>query len=75
MEVGLGRGGIVLDVDPVPAPPTEKGHSTLSPTCRVMSIVVKRLPIAATAELLLNFVTFIMLLSYEIFLRVLLLQT
>jgi len=47
-EVGLGPGDIVLDGDP--APPTERGTAT-SPTFRPMSIVFKRSPISATAEL------------------------
>jgi len=47
-EVGLGPGDIVLDGDP--APPW-KGAQQL-PTFRPMSIVAKRLPISATAELL-----------------------
>jgi len=46
-ELGLGPGDIVLDWHP--APPA-KGHST--PTFRPMSIVAKRSPISATAELL-----------------------
>ena len=47
MEVGLGPGDIVLDGDP--APP--KGAQ---PPIFQTSIVAKRSPIAATAELLLN---------------------
>jgi len=45
---GLGLGDIVLDGDP--APPHGKWSS--SPTFRLMSIVAKRSPISATAELL-----------------------
>jgi len=48
-EVGLGSGDIVLDGDP--APPTEKGTAA-RPHFRPMSIVAKRSPISATAELL-----------------------
>jgi len=48
MEVVLGPGDIVLDEDL--APPTEMGIT--APTFRPMSIVAKRLPISATAELL-----------------------
>jgi len=58
-EVGLGSGDIVLDGDP--APPTEKLHSSppLFIPClfRRMSIVAKRLPISATAELFLTLLT------------------
>ena len=50
-EVCLGRGDIVLDGDPVLLPPPKKGHSP--PNFRPMSIVAKRLPTSATAELLL----------------------
>ena len=50
-EVGLGPGHIVLDGDP--ALP-QKGAQQ-PPTFRPMSIVAKRSPISATAELLLNF--------------------
>jgi len=46
-EVGLSPGD-VLDGDP--APPTERG--TAGPTFRLMSIVARRSPISATAELL-----------------------
>jgi len=57
-EVGLGPGDIVLDGDPVPAPsPTKRGTEAL--TFWPMSIVAKRLPMSATAELLLKF-TYIM---------------
>jgi len=49
-KVGLGLVDIVLDGDP--APPTERG--TAAPTFRPVSIVVKRSPISATAELLLR---------------------
>ena len=48
-EVGLGPGNIVLDGDP--ARPLEKGGTTAS-TLWPMSIVAKRSPISATAELL-----------------------
>jgi len=48
-EIGLGPGHIVLDGDTVPLP--ERG--TAAPlTSRPMSIVAKRWPISATAELL-----------------------
>jgi len=48
-EVGLSPGHIVLDGDP--AFPTEKG-TTAPLAFRPMSIVTKRSPISATAELL-----------------------
>jgi len=48
-ELGLGPGDIVLDGDLVPH---GKGHSTC--TYRHMSIVAKRSPMSATAELLLH---------------------
>ena len=48
-EVGLGPGHIVLDGDPAPLP-TERG--TAAPTFRLISIVDKRSPISAAAELL-----------------------
>jgi len=51
-EVGLRSDDIVLDGDR--APPTERGTAS-SPTFRPMSIVAKRSPISATAELLLFF--------------------
>ena len=47
-EVGLHPGNIVLDVDPA-SPPMERG--TAAPTFWPMSIVAKRSPISATAEL------------------------
>jgi len=47
-EVSRGPGQIVLDRDPAPH---GKGHSS-PPTFRPMSIVAKRTPISATAELL-----------------------
>jgi len=53
-EVGLVPGRIVLDGDT--APP-RKGAQQL-PTFRPMSIVAKRLPISATAELLCIFLNF-----------------
>jgi len=46
-EVGLGPSDIVLDGDPAPL---EMG--TAAPTFRPMSVVAKRSPISATAELL-----------------------
>jgi len=49
-EVGLGPGHIVLDGEPA-LPSPKKG--TLPPNFRPMSIVAKRSPISATAELLL----------------------
>jgi len=51
MEVGLGPSHTVLDGYPAPVP-NGKGHS--SPTFRPVSIVAKRSPISATAELLLS---------------------
>jgi len=50
-QVGLGPGEVVLDGDL--APPTERGTSAI--TFRPMSIVAKRSPISATAELLLRY--------------------
>jgi len=52
-EIGLGPSDIVLDEDP--APP-RKGAQHL-PTFRPMSIVAKRSPISAAAELLLKLAT------------------
>jgi len=49
-EIGLGSGYIVLDGDPAPHSPAERG--TAAPTFRPMSVVAKRSPISATAELL-----------------------
>jgi len=49
-EVGLSPGDIVLDGDPAPLPP-RKGARTAAPIFRPMSIVAKRSPISATAEL------------------------
>jgi len=49
MKVGLGPGYIVFDWDPGPA--TVRGIA--APIFRPMSIVAKRSPISATAELLL----------------------
>ena len=49
--VGLGPGDIVLGGDPAP-PVTERG--TAAPTFQPMSIVAKRSPISATAEILYN---------------------
>jgi len=48
-EVGLGPDYIVLDGDPVGPSPRQQPLSTF----RFMSIVAKRSPISATAELLL----------------------
>jgi len=48
MEVGIGPGHIVLDGDPVP--PYERG--TEASSFLPVSIVAKRSPISATAELL-----------------------
>jgi len=48
VEIGLGPGHTVLNGNP--APPSKRGHS--SPTFRPMSIVAKRSPISATAEVL-----------------------
>jgi len=47
-EIGLVPGHIVLDGDPVGTQPLQQPL----PTFRPMSIVVKRSPISATAELL-----------------------
>ena len=47
-EVALSPGDTVLDGDPPPL--TERG--TVALTCRPMSILAKRSPISATAELL-----------------------
>jgi len=49
--VGLGQGDFVSHGDP--APPTQKGGTV--PNIRPMSIVAKRSPISATAELLFLF--------------------
>jgi len=49
-EVCLGPGDIVLDGDPV----SPHGKGALSPAFRPMSIVAKRSPISAIAELLLK---------------------
>jgi len=49
MEVGLGPGDIVLNVDPAPPPQKRAQQPT---TFWPMSIVAKRSPISATAELL-----------------------
>ena len=46
MEVGLGPGHIVLDGDP--APPPQRGTA---PNFRPISVVAKRSPISASAEL------------------------
>ena len=48
-EVGLGPGHTVLDGDPLETQPPQQPLSTFRP----MSIVTKRSPISATAELLL----------------------
>ena len=50
MEVGLGPGDIVLDGDTTP--PQKGAHQPPPRTFRPMSIVAKRSPISATAELL-----------------------
>ena len=51
MQVGLGPGDIVLDGDR--ALPPRKG-GTVAPTFWAMSVVAKRSPTSATAELLLT---------------------
>jgi len=48
-EVGVGPGHIVLDGDPVG---TQRHPQQPLPSFRPMSIVIKRSPISATAELL-----------------------
>jgi len=53
VEVDLRPGDIVLDGDT--APPTERGTAT-TPTFGSVSVVAKRSPISATAELLFLFV-------------------
>jgi len=53
-EIGLGQGDTVLDWTQLP-PPTERG--TVAPHFRPVSIVTKRWSISATAELLLDLVT------------------
>ena len=60
-EVGLGPGDIVLDGDP--APP-RKGAQP-APTFRPVSIMAKRSPISATAELLLKVVRQFNTLAYH----------
>jgi len=62
-EVGLGQGNIVLDVDP--ASPHGKGHCSPPPIFRPMSIVAKRSPISATAELLFFLDTILLGLAYS----------
>jgi len=52
-ELGLGRGDTVLDGDPAP----HHGAQQPPPTLRPMSIVTKRSPISATAELLLPYLS------------------
>jgi len=47
VEIGLGQGHIVLDA----TPPPKKGGAAAPTTFRPMSIVAKRSPISATAEL------------------------
>jgi len=49
-EAGLGPGHTVLDGDPAPRTPPKAAQQPL--TFRPMSVVVKRSPISATAELL-----------------------
>jgi len=62
-EVGLGPGHIVLDGDPAP-PPRKGARQPLH--FRPMSIVAKRSPISATAELLfLIWVTVLSSLQYS----------
>jgi len=48
-EIGLGPGHVVLDGDPVG---TQRSPQQPLPTFRPMTIVAKRSPISATAELL-----------------------
>jgi len=48
-EIGLGSGHMVLDEDPAPR---ARKRAQQPPTFRPMSIMAKRLPISATAELL-----------------------
>jgi len=62
VEVGLVPCDIVLDGNP--APPIKRAQH--SPTFRAMSIVAKRSPISATAELLLG-EDLILLLGSQIF--------
>ena len=50
VEVGLGPGNIVLDMDQSPLPGKGEQPATFQP----MSIVAKWSPISATAELLFN---------------------
>jgi len=52
VKVGLDPGDIALDGNPAPA--TERG--TAAPTFRPISVVAKRSPISATAELSFAFV-------------------
>jgi len=56
MEVGLGPGDIVLDGDPAPLP-TERGTVAPTHTFWPMSIVAKRSPTSAAAELFFWFFT------------------
>jgi len=53
VELGLGPDDLVLDGDPAPAPK----RGTAPRTFRSMSIVAKRSPISATAELLFTVVS------------------
>ena len=56
MQVGLGPGDIVLNGGQLPPP--QKKRVTAAPNFRPMSIVAKRSPISATAELSLNLISF-----------------
>ena len=47
-EVDFGPGHLVLDGDPAPPFPPERG--TAAPSFRLMSIVAKRSPISTTAD-------------------------
>jgi len=53
-DVDLSPGHIMLDGDPVP--PSERGTTT--PTFWLMSVVAKRSPISATAELVFLFLLY-----------------
>jgi len=60
-NVGLSLGDIVLDGDPAP-PPMKRG--TAAAHFLPMSIVAKRSPVSATAELLFNLPSFPELLEF-----------
>jgi len=64
-EVGLGPGDIHLDVDP--APP--RNGAQQPPTFRPMSIVARRSPVSATAELLFTLLNAVSRMVFEMLTR------